>query len=79
MRLPKIGVTRAKKYKLLTARRSIRQGAQERLVLRVSTATGRAIRRALRARKRVIVNLRITVADAAGNKRTLTRQVRLKL
>ena len=79
VRVPKIGATKAKTYKLGTAKRSIVQGAQQRLVLRVSTATGRAVRRALKARKSVIVKLRITVADAAGNKRTLTRQVRLKL
>lgn len=79
VRLPNVGATRAKTYKLATATRSIGPGAQQRLTLRMSAATVRAIRRALSARKRVVVKLRITVADAAGNKRTLTRQVRLRL
>jgi beta-glucanase (GH16 family) len=37
------------------------------------------IRRALRARKRMVMQLHVRVADDAGNTRTLTRQIALKL
>jgi len=38
-----------------------------------------AIRRALRRGRRITTSLKITVSDAAGNTRTLGRQVKLKL
>jgi len=47
--------------------------------LRLSQRARVTIRRALRARKRMVVQLHVRVADDAGNARTLTRQVTLKL
>jgi len=78
VRVPRLGATRAKAYKLKTLKRSIARGAKRKIALRVTASSSRAARRALRLRKRVIVRFKITTADAAGNKKTRTRDVRLK-
>ena len=47
--------------------------------LSLGPKTRAAIRRALRAGRRVVVSLQIRIADGAGNARTRTRQIRLTL
>jgi hypothetical protein len=78
VRVPRLGRTAAKAYRLKTVTRAIAKGAKPKIALRVTTTSSRAARRALRLGKRVIARFRITVADAAANKKTLTRDVRLK-
>jgi hypothetical protein len=46
--------------------------------LTLSERARAAIRRALRTGARIVVKLRVIVADGAGNRRTLTRQIRLR-
>lgn len=78
VRVPRLGRTTAKVYRLTTVRRSIARGAKSKIALRVTSTSSRAARRALTLRKRVVVRFKITTADAAGNKQTHTRDVRLK-
>ena len=78
VRVPRLGSTKAKVYKLKTLKRSIARGAKRKIALRMTTTSTRAARRALRLRKRVIVRFKITTADVVGNKKTRTRDVRLK-
>ena len=58
---------------------TIAKGIPVTVRLRLSQRARVTIRRALRARKRMVVQLHVRVADDAGNARTLTRQVTLKL
>jgi len=58
---------------------TIAKGIPVTVRLRLSPRARVTIRRALRGRKRMVVQLHVTVADDAGNARTLTRQVTLKL
>jgi hypothetical protein len=68
----------ARVYAIRPATRRIARGGTGTLTLRLSTATRRALRRALRRGRRVTLKLRVSVADAAGNTRTLTRQITLR-
>ena len=79
VRVPKVGRTRAKRYKLRTVKADIAKAEGAELRPALSNAARRAIRRALRRGRPVIIRLRITVADVTGNTRTLTRQVKLRL
>lgn len=79
VRVPQVGSARTKRYRLKKATAYIAKGRKPTLRPRLSKAARRAIKRALRARRRIIVKLRVTVVDKAGNKRTLGRRVRLKL
>ncbi|HEV7804879.1 MAG TPA: hypothetical protein VGO80_03615 [Solirubrobacteraceae bacterium] len=72
---PSVGPTRRLAECLDDARRGIPVTVR----LRLSSRTRRTIRRALRAHKRMGVQLRVRVVDDAGNARTLTRQVALRL
>jgi hypothetical protein len=65
--LPPLPDTRFAKGKKATARLTLSERARA------------AIRRALRTDVRIVVKLRVIVADGAGNRRTLTRQIRLRL
>jgi hypothetical protein len=78
VRVPRLGATRAKVYKLKTLTRPIARGAKRKIALRMTTTSSRAARRALRLHKRVIVRFKITTRDVAGNKTIRTRDVRLK-
>ena len=78
VRVPRLGRTKAKVYRLKTLKRSIAKGTKRKIALRMTTTSTRAARRALRLRKRVLVRFRITTADVVGNKKTRTRDVRLK-
>jgi hypothetical protein len=77
--VPRLGRRKATTYRLKALTRSIVKGAsgKRKIALRLSvTATG-AIRRTLKAGRRIVVAFRIVVADLAANKRTITRSVRL--
>lgn len=56
-----------------------RQGYPVTVRLRLSSRARVTIRRALRARKRMVAQLHVRVVGDAGNARTLTRQVTLRL
>jgi hypothetical protein len=65
--------------RLTTVTRRLAKGAKPRIELRLPRALQTSIRRALDRRRSVTVSIRATVADAAGNRRTLTlaRPIRL--
>lgn len=77
--VPRLGRVKAKTYRLVAATKSLARGTKYTARLALSATRRVAIRRALRAGRRVAVRLRISVADAAGNRRTLMRQFRLRL
>jgi hypothetical protein len=78
VRVPAVGATKAKTYKLSAVRTTLARGQKITIRLKLSTIARTAIKRALRARKRILAVVKLTVTDAAGNKQTLSRQVRLK-
>lgn len=78
VRVPRVGAVRARTYTLEVVTRSIAQGTTQRFRPRVSAAARRAIRRALRAGRQVIVRFTVTVADTTGNKQTLTRLINVR-
>ena len=57
---------------------TIAKGIPVTVKLRLSHRTRRAIARALKARKRIVIQVSVSVADDAGNARTLTRQIAFK-
>ena len=69
----------AKLYKLKKATAVIVKGGRVTVRPKLPAAARKAIKRSLRRGRRITVRLRVIVADAAGNKRTLARQVRLRL
>lgn len=77
IRVPKVRATIAKTYKLRSVSRPIARATSAPIKLKLSATTRIAIRRALKARKQVVAKLGVAVVDAAGNKRTMTRRVRL--
>ena len=79
VRVPRIGTAPAKLHRLGRASASIAQGRTVTLRPTLSRAARTAIRRALRRGRRIVVTLNVTAVDAAGNRRTLTRRVRLRL
>ena len=69
----------AKTYKLRAVRTRIEKGPNpEKIKLPVSAVTRAAIQRALTARKQVFSTVTVTVTDAAGNERKLTRRLQIK-
>ena len=79
VRIPKLGAAKARTYRLPRSTRTIGEGRTVTIHLSLSSAARRAIRRALRAGKTIVVRFRVSVADEAGNTRTLTRQIRLRI
>jgi hypothetical protein len=79
IRVPKVGRTKARTLKLKTVSLSIDQGTMATIKLSLSAAQRHAIKRASREHKAVRATLTITVADTAGNTRTLQQTMRLKL
>ena len=69
----------ARTYTLKVVTRSIAKGAASTFKLRLSAVSRTAVRRALRRGMRITARLSVRVADAAANRRTLTRLVRLRL
>ena len=78
IRVPRLGRVAAKTYRPVAVKRAIPQGATRKVALRLSALTTRAIRRALSARKRIVAKLKVVTADAANNRKTLARNVRLR-
>jgi len=77
--VPKAGRIKAKTYKLAALTKSIAKGAKATARLKLNATPRAAIKRALKRGKRVVVKFTVRIADASGNTRTLTRQVKLKL
>ena len=78
LRIPSIGPANAKTYKLKTVVSKLANGETATLKLRLPTAARSAIKRALRARKRIVVKVKLIVTDAAGNTTTIIRKIRLR-
>ena len=79
VRVPGTGGRKAKTYRLGPVTTAlVTKGKPATLALRITSTPRSAIRRALLARKKVIVRVTIEVRDAAGNATTRTRSVRLK-
>jgi hypothetical protein len=78
IRVPRHGRARARTYRLAAPTRSLAAGVATPVLLRIPAKAQRAIRSALRARKHIEAVVALTVSDAAGNKRSYTRRVRLK-
>jgi hypothetical protein len=79
VRVPRIGAARSKLFRLVRASAAIAQGRTVTLRPKLSRAARTAIRRALRRGRRIVVTLDVSAVDTAGNRRTLTRRVRLRL
>jgi len=79
VRVPKIGATRAKLYKITKVTGVVPKGGTATVNPKLSNAARKAIKRALRRGRRITAKLEITVTDASGNARMLKRQVKLKL
>lgn len=78
VRVARIGAFKARTYRLKAVTRAMAQGSKARIALKLPAVARTAIGRALRARRATVVKLRIRALDAAGNARTLTREVRLR-
>lgn len=76
--VPRVGTTKAKLYKLEKVTAAVAQGGAAKLGPSLSSAARRAIGGALRRGRRITVRLKVTVADGAGNSRTLSRRVKLR-
>jgi hypothetical protein len=79
LRIPRLGNAKAKTYRLAAVTTNLAKGTTATARLVLSPTLRVAVRRALRAGRRIAVTLRVRVADEAGNGRTLTRQFRLRL
>jgi beta-glucanase (GH16 family) len=78
VRVPRVGRTRARTYVLATRSAAIARGGRVTLRLRLPARTRAAIRRAQRAHHHVVLQLRVAIADGAGNTRRLTRRIELR-
>jgi uncharacterized delta-60 repeat protein len=76
--VPRVGAHKAKTYKLKTITTQIGRGQKVAIKFALQVSIRSAIKRALALRKRVVVAVKVSVTDAAGNRRSLRRQVRLK-
>jgi hypothetical protein len=65
-------------YRLKPATKRIARGRTARLKLKFSKRALKAVRGALRKRKKVSARVTVTVSDAAGNGTTQRRTIRLK-
>jgi hypothetical protein len=79
VRVPQTRRAKATIYSLRAITTTIAKGRSATARLTLSARVRAAVRRALRRGARIVVKLRVSVADAAGNTRTLTRQIRLRL
>jgi hypothetical protein len=68
----------ARSYALKAARKRLAAGRRAAMKLKLPSKGRSAASRALRRRKKVKATVLVTVADAAGNKRTLKQTIRLK-
>lgn len=77
IRVPKVGRSKARSFKLRTVTTRIAKGARKKVVFRISTLPRLVTQRAIRSRRAVSVRVTVTVRDSAGNRRTLRRTIRL--
>jgi hypothetical protein len=68
----------ARVFKLRSAKKRIAARSKVKMRLRVSKRAQRAIRRALRGKRKIAARIKLRVADAAGNARTTRRTVKLR-
>jgi hypothetical protein len=78
VRVPRVGRTKTKTYRLAGRTTLLARGGHVTVRLTLSQTARRAIARALRAHRPVAVALTVLAADAAGNRRRLTRHVTLR-
>ena len=76
--VPRVGRARSRTFRS-SAVKGIAEGVSATVRLKLSASARAAIRRALRARRRVTVRQSVRLTDFAGNERTLSRRVRLRL
>ena len=79
VRVSKIGPRPSRLFRLTKATAAINRGATVTLQAKLSSTARNAIKRALRKRRQVVVQLTITAVDAAQNKATVARRITLKL
>jgi beta-glucanase (GH16 family) len=79
IRVPRIGRVAAKTYRIRPVTWAIAGGTSVTVRLQLTSSARVAIRRALRAGRRITVRVGIQVVDSAGNMRPLTRRVALRL
>lgn len=79
VRIPKTARRRTRHFTLKNATAVLAKHDVATLRPALSAAARRAIRAALRRGTRITINLKVGVANGAGKRRTLTRQVRLRL
>jgi hypothetical protein len=68
----------ARTYKLKSATKQIPRGGKAKLKLKFSKKALKAVKRALKRRKKIKARITVTVKDAAGNGATKKRSIRLK-
>jgi hypothetical protein len=68
----------ARTYRLKSATKQIRRGGKAKLKLKFSKKTLKVVKRALSKRKKIKARVTVTVKDAAGNRTTKKRSIRLK-
>jgi hypothetical protein len=78
VRVPRVRRAKATTYRLKAVTKRIATGKKARVTFVLSSARRSKIRRAINARKRVVVKLVVIATDAAGNATRRNRQVRLK-
>ncbi|MEA2241206.1 MAG: hypothetical protein QOD24_762 [Solirubrobacteraceae bacterium] len=79
VRVPGVGRTRAKTYRLQPVTAAVATDAPTTARLALPARARSAIRRALTHGRQVVVRARVEVADRAGNTRRLARQIALRL
>lgn len=77
VRISRPGRAHAKSYVLSKVTRPLGKGSRSTFALKLAPAIRKAIARALRARRAVLVSFRVVAVDAAGNKRTTIDPVRM--
>lgn len=68
----------SKTFKLRPTTKPVDAGRKAKLKLRVPKKALRAVRRALRRKRKVTAKIKVRVSDAAGNARTKRRGVKIK-
>jgi hypothetical protein len=76
--VPKLRHGRARMFTLRGTTGPVARGSTVMLKLGIPAKARAAIRRALRAHKRVTATIQVVVADAAGNERAITKRVRFR-
>jgi hypothetical protein len=79
VRVPRIGSTRAKTYRLKAATVAVSTGTATTARLALPARARDAIRRALTRGRQIVARVRVDVADRAGNTQRLARQIALRL